>query len=117
MSSLVGGDMENVPVRLCIQVTYDTISRGCSYSSTQTPESEHTTWMRTSASIANVRQGSSLLPETSNSGGTWAPSQPSSSPTLSAPRSSHHTGAWSVKEPVLLELGERLLTHSLVLLS
>ena len=35
--------MEDVPARLCIQVTYDTISRdrGCPYSSTQTPESEH----------------------------------------------------------------------------
>jgi hypothetical protein len=33
--------MEDVPARLCTQVTYDTISRGCPYSSTQTPESEH----------------------------------------------------------------------------
>src|SRR5215213_10218826 len=82
-----------------------------------TPPHRHqrasTTWMRTSASIANVRQGSSLLPGPSNSGGTWAPSQPSSSPALPATRSRHHTGAWSVQVPVLLELDERLLTHSL----
>src|SRR5215208_5323685 len=81
-----------------------------------TPPHRHqrasTTWMRTSASIANVRQESSLLPGASNSGGTWAPSRPSSSPALSAPRSSHHSGAWSVQAPVLLELDERLLTHT-----
>jgi hypothetical protein len=86
-----------------------------------TPPHRHqrasTTWMRTSASIANVRQGSSLLPGPSNSGGTWAPSRPSSSPALSAPRSGHLSGSWSAKAPVLLELGERLLSHSLVLLS
>src|SRR5215212_9829676 len=81
------------------------------------PHRASMTWMRTSTSIANVRQGSSLLPGLSNSGGTWAPSQPSSSPALPAPRSSHHSGAWSVQAPVLLELDERLLAHSLVLLS
>jgi hypothetical protein len=90
-----------------------------------TPPHSHqrasTTWMRTSASIANVRQGSSLLPGPSNSSGTWAPSRPSSSASLpanrSAPKSSHHSDSWSVQEPVLLELSERLLTLSLVLLS
>src|SRR5215217_9449159 len=73
-----------------------------------TPPHRHqrasTTWMRTNASIANVRQGSSLLPEPSNSGGTWAPSRPSSSASLpanrSAPISSHHSDSWSVQEPV-----------------
>jgi hypothetical protein len=33
--------MEDVPARLCTQVTYDTIGGGCPYSSTQTPESGH----------------------------------------------------------------------------
>jgi hypothetical protein len=33
--------MEDVSARLCIYDTYDTISGGCPYSSTQTPESEH----------------------------------------------------------------------------
>src|SRR5215210_4580970 len=68
-----------------------------------TPPHRHqrasTTWMRTSASIANVRQGSGLLPGPSNSGGTWAPSRPSSSPALSAPRSSHHTGSLTLQAP------------------
>src|SRR5215218_4258193 len=81
------------------------------------PQRASMTWMRTSASIANVRQGSSLLPGLSNSGGTWAPSQPWSSPALPAPRSSHYSGSWSAQAPVLLELDERLLTHSLGLLS
>jgi hypothetical protein len=33
--------MEDVLARQFIYDTYDTISRGCPYSSTQTPESEH----------------------------------------------------------------------------